>query len=43
VIVHNSVGWPALAVTTASLIATGFFCWFAALRLFTREALLVRS
>jgi sodium transport system permease protein len=42
-IVHNSVAWPALAVTTASLIATGLICWFAALRLFTREALLVRS
>jgi sodium transport system permease protein len=42
-IVHNSVAWPALAVTTASLVATGLFCWFAALRLFTREALLVRS
>jgi sodium transport system permease protein len=42
-IVHNSVAWPALAVTSVSLVATGLFCWFAALRLFTREALLVRS
>jgi sodium transport system permease protein len=42
-IVHNSVAWPALAITTASLVATGVICWFAALRLFTREALLVRS
>ncbi len=43
VIVHNSVAWPALAVTTASLLATGALSWFAALRLFTREALLTRS
>ena len=42
-IVHNSVDWPALGVTSGSLIATGLICWFAALRLFTREALLVRS
>jgi sodium transport system permease protein len=42
-IVHNSVAWPALGITTASLVATGMVCWFAALRLFTREALLVRS
>ncbi len=42
-IVHNSVAWPSLAVTTVSLVATGLICWFAALRLFTREALLVRS
>jgi sodium transport system permease protein len=42
-IVHNSVAWPALAVTTASLAATGLACWFAALRLFTRETLLIRS
>jgi sodium transport system permease protein len=42
-IVHNSVAWPALAVTTASLVATGMACWFATLRLFTREALLVKS
>ena len=42
-IVHNSVAWPALGVTSASLVATGLICWFAALRLFTREALLVKS
>jgi sodium transport system permease protein len=43
VIVHDSVAWPALAVTTASLLATGALSWFAAFRLFTREALLTRS
>jgi sodium transport system permease protein len=42
-IVHNSVAWPALGVTSASLIAVALICWFAALRLFTREALLIRS
>jgi sodium transport system permease protein len=42
-IVHNSVAWPALAVTSASLVATGLLSWFAALRLFTREALLTKS
>jgi sodium transport system permease protein len=42
-IVHNAVAWPALGVTTASLIATGALSWYAALRLFTREALLVKS
>jgi sodium transport system permease protein len=42
-IVHNSVDWAALGVTTASLIATGTLSWLAALRLFTREALLTRS
>ena len=42
-IVHNTVDWPALGVTTFSLIATGVLSWFAALRLFTREALLTRS
>jgi sodium transport system permease protein len=42
-IVHSSVAWPALAITTASLIATGALSWYAALRLFTREALLVQS
>jgi sodium transport system permease protein len=42
-IVHNSVALPALAVTTASLLATGALSWFAAFRLFTREALLTRS
>ncbi len=42
-IVHNAVAWPALGVTSASLIATGALSWYAALRLFTREALLVKS
>lgn len=42
-IVHDSVSWSALAVTSASLIVTGALCFYAALRLFTREALLVRS
>jgi len=42
-IVHNSVDWTTLAVTTISLLATGALSWYAALRLFTREALLTRS
>ncbi len=42
-ITHNSVAWQALAVTSVSLIATGALCFYAALKLFTREALLVRS
>jgi len=42
-IVHDTVSWSSLAVTSASLIVTGALCFFAALRLFTREALLVRS
>jgi sodium transport system permease protein len=42
-IVHNSVAWSALAVTSLSLVVTGAACFYAALRLFTREALLVRS
>jgi sodium transport system permease protein len=42
-IVHNSVSWTAIAVTTASLVATGALSWFVALRLFTREALLTKS
>jgi sodium transport system permease protein len=42
-IVNNSVAWPALAVTSVSLVATGLLSWFAALRLFTREALLTKS
>src|SRR5207253_8642479 len=41
-IVHDAVAWPALAVTSLSLLATGGLAWFAALRLFTREALLTR-
>src|SRR5205823_11722660 len=39
-IVHNAVDWAALGVTTFSLVATGLISWLAALRLFTREALL---
>jgi len=42
-IVHNSVAPAALAVTSLSLFVTGALCFYAALRLFTREALLVRS
>jgi sodium transport system permease protein len=42
-IVHNAVEWPTLGVTSISLIATGALAWYAALRLFTREALLTRS
>jgi sodium transport system permease protein len=42
-IVHNAVEWPTLVVTSISLVATGALAWFAALRLFTREALLTRS
>jgi len=41
-IVHDSVSWPALAITTISLLATGALSWLAALRLFTREALLTK-
>jgi sodium transport system permease protein len=42
-IVHDTVAWGALAVTTISLVATGATCWIAARWLFTREALLVKS
>jgi sodium transport system permease protein len=42
-IVHNAVAWGALAVTSLSLLVMGALCFYAALRLFTREALLVRS
>jgi len=42
-IVHDTVAWGALAVTSLSLLVTGVLCFYAALRLFTREALLVRS
>jgi sodium transport system permease protein len=42
-IVHNTVDWVTLGVTTLSLVATGALSWYAALRLFTREALLTRS
>jgi sodium transport system permease protein len=42
-IVHDSVAWSALLVTSLSLIVTGALCFYAAVRLFSREALLVRS
>ena len=42
-IVHSSIDWPTLTVTSLSLLLTGAACFYAALRLFTREALLVRS
>jgi sodium transport system permease protein len=42
-ITHGSVAWDTLAVTSVSLVLTGALCFFAALKLFTREALLVRS
>ena len=42
-ITHNSVAWDSLAVTSVSLILTGALCFYAALKLFSREALLVRS
>jgi sodium transport system permease protein len=42
-IVHGTIGWAPLLVTSLSLVATGALSWYAALRLFTREALLVKS
>lgn len=42
-IVHGTVAWSSLVVTSLSLLLTGAVCFYAALRLFTREALLVRS
>ena len=42
-IVHGTIDWIALTVTSVSLLLTGAVCFYAALRLFTREALLVRS
>jgi sodium transport system permease protein len=42
-IVHNTIAWATLGVTTASLLAMGVLSWYAALRLFTREALLTKS
>ncbi len=42
-IVHDTISWAPLVVTSASLLATGALAWLAALRLFTREALLTRS
>ncbi|HSS60447.1 MAG TPA: ABC transporter permease subunit [Candidatus Limnocylindrales bacterium] len=42
-IVHGAVNWGALSVTSISLVVTGALSFYAALKLFTREALLVRS
>jgi sodium transport system permease protein len=42
-IVHGTVDWLALTVTSVSLLLSGAVCFVAARRLFTREALLVRS
>jgi sodium transport system permease protein len=42
-IVHDTLAWGAFVVTSLSLIVTAAVSFFAALRLFTREALLVRS
>jgi sodium transport system permease protein len=42
-IVHGTVDWLSLGATSLSLVLTGALCFFLALRLFTREALLVRS
>ena len=41
-IVHETVSWAALGVTSASLIASAVICWVAARWLFTREALLIK-
>jgi sodium transport system permease protein len=42
-IVHGAADWLNLAATSLSLALTGVLCFFLALKLFTREALLVRS
>ena len=42
-IVHDTVDWASLAVTSISLAALGAASWYATLHLFTREALLTRS
>jgi sodium transport system permease protein len=42
-IVHNTVAWTTLTVTSASLVATGAICLVGARWLFTREALLVKA
>jgi sodium transport system permease protein len=42
-IVHSTVAWSSLVVTSLSLIVTGALCFYATVRLFSREALLVRS
>jgi sodium transport system permease protein len=42
-IVHDTLAWSAFLVTSASLAVTAAGSFYIALRLFTREALLVRS
>lgn len=42
-IVHGTFDWLSMLVTTLSLVATGAICFYGALKLFTREALLIRS
>jgi sodium transport system permease protein len=42
-IVQDSVAWAALLVTSISLVAMGALSWYGTLRLFTREALLIKS
>ncbi|HKW58655.1 MAG TPA: ABC transporter permease subunit [Candidatus Dormibacteraeota bacterium] len=42
-IVHDTLSWSSFLVTSASLVATAALSFYVALRLFTREALLVRS
>jgi sodium transport system permease protein len=42
-IVHDAISGSSLAVTSLSLVVTGGLSWYAALRLFTREALLIKS
>ena len=42
-IVHDTLAWSSFLVTSASLVATAALSFYVALRLFTREALLVRS
>lgn len=42
-IVHGTIAWLPLLVTSISLVATGAICYYGALKLFTREALLIRS
>jgi sodium transport system permease protein len=42
-IVHDTVTLSSLGVTSFSLAVTGAVSWFAALRLFAREALLIKS
>ena len=42
-IVHGTAEWLTLAATSLSLALTGALCFFVALKLFTREALLIRS